>query len=714
MNLPSGYEHIIMHTELENILTVLTETNDDFCVIGPGGCLTGDTEIRLSRAKKGFRLSLKTLYERFNGLGTYSWDTSFLTYVRSYDEQEKRIRLNQVISVLESGVKPIFELELINGVTLRGTYEHKIMTTEGWKELGTLCSSDVVLVDATTKWSKTGKITEIERKKSKKRNADIKIRIGPFYPNKRIGWYKKNRVPTYQGTAHILTYEAFLNKVDIQTIVEASYLEEKASQYTYVSTKTHAVHHKDGVHRNNEISNLELVTHKEHTLLHAEGSEVNFKHGIPYRVGVKEVRDLHIEEMTYDIECKAPHHSFVANNIVVHNSGKTELLKMCCDKRIYNHNTIVCAPTAISAVNASNDGVQATTIHSLFRLPPMSIIPPDRLTTHSDLMEMFDNLHTIIIEEISMVNSDLLSKIHYLLQQYTYRNVRFIIIGDPSQLAPIVSTQPEKEYLNDMYGTKFFFGSDVFKRMKVLHLSKIFRQRDQEFADVLNKFRFDAVTNQDRKYINSRVIPIDKFRQEGDFVYVAMTNKKVDAINNKEVGKNKNPPKTYTGVLNSGFSEKDMPVPLELILKEGVQVLVSANNYNAGYYNGMIARVTKLEDDVITVVTPDDEEFTIEKFIWKKYGFSYDREKGTIEATQKGTYQQFPLKIAYALTSHKTQGLTLDRVYLDLERGTFSSGQLYTSLSRCRTLQGLGLARAVTKRDNKLHYDVKNFYREYT
>jgi ATP-dependent DNA helicase PIF1 len=394
-------------------------------------------------------------------------------------------------------------------------------------------------------------------------------------------------------------------------------------------------------------------------------------------------------------------------------SGKTLLITMLSDKRIYNHNTVVVTPTGVSAVNASTENVRATTIHSLFRLPPMSIIPDDKLQTHSQLYDIFKNLHTIIIDEISMVNSDLLTKVHNLLLRY--RNnypVRFIIIGDPSQLSPIIRSVEERNYIDDMYGSSFFFDSPVFQEMRVVHFTKIFRQYDIEFSSVLNRIRFDEMTMEDKKHINSRVMDIDEFSKDGDFVYVALTNKTVNAINDKAMQANTNPVRTYYGI-NTYFNSNDMPVPEQLMLKVNTQVMICANNNQKGYYNGLLGRVTAMKSDSIEVTT-NKGVFEVEPFTWVKYRYEYNTISREIQAKENGRYKQYPIKVAYALTSHKTQGLTLDRAYIDLERRTFASGMAYTALSRTRRLEDMGLARRITEKDIKLSKSVKKFYKEYS
>jgi ATP-dependent DNA helicase PIF1 len=393
-------------------------------------------------------------------------------------------------------------------------------------------------------------------------------------------------------------------------------------------------------------------------------------------------------------------------------SGKTLLITMLSDKRVYNHNTVVVTPTGISAINASTENVRACTIHSLFRLPPMSIIPDDKLETYAQLVTMFNNLHTIIIDEISMVNSDLLTKIHHLLLRYRRNTpVRFIIIGDPSQLSPIIPTADEMSYITDMYGSPFFFSSPLFQEMKVVHFTKIFRQYDTAFSEVLNRMRFDEMTLSDKKFINSRVMDIDEFKKGGDFIYVALTNRTVNAINDKALKMNTCPTRIYNGV-NTYFRTQDMPVPEQLVLKMSTQVMICANNNQKGYYNGLLGRITDLKPDSIQVTT-NRGVYDVDPYTWQKYTYEYNAVTREIQARETGNYKQFPIKVAYALTSHKTQGLTLDRAYIDLERRTFSSGMAYTALSRTRRLEDMGLARRLTDKDIKLSKSVKKFYKEY-
>lgn len=393
--------------------------------------------------------------------------------------------------------------------------------------------------------------------------------------------------------------------------------------------------------------------------------------------------------------------------------GKTEFIKLCSDRSFYNKNVVVCTPTGISAVNASSEGVRATTLYSFLRLPPLSIIPVDKLTIRSDLAPVVQAMDTLIIDEISMVNADLLTKINALINMYRKGKnpVRYIFLGDPSQLAPVVQSRDEQEFLEDMYGSRFFFDSEVFQDVRTIEFRKIFRQKDEDFVKLLNKFRFNAIDKTVLDLVNSRYMDEEDFRKQGEYVYIAMTNKRVNEINAEKVSENYNTPRVYYGQVEGGFPEKDMIVPAVLQLKKGVQVLVCANNHKIGYYNGMLGEVVDMRDNNV-VISTSTGEYTIEPYEWHKYNYKYDRDSKKIAANPSGRYRQLPLKVAYALTAHKTQGLTLDRVYLDIENGTFASGQLYVALSRVRTFEGLGLAKRLNKRDNKLNAKVKKFYKK--
>lgn len=393
--------------------------------------------------------------------------------------------------------------------------------------------------------------------------------------------------------------------------------------------------------------------------------------------------------------------------------GKSLFIKMCVDKEIYNRETIVCTPTGISAVNVSTDNIKATTIHSLFRLPPISIIPPHLLEVHGDLIPLFRTLDTLIIDEISMVNSDLLTKIMYLLDLYRgdMKPIRLILLGDPSQLSPVVKTKDEQEFLDDTYGGRFFFHAPVFRDINILHFDKIFRQKDREFIEVLNRVRMGRETSRDLAYLNARVMDSDSFRKEGNFVYIGLTNRTVNGINERMLRQEVGQSRIYSG-MNNGFKDSELPVPEIIKLTVGAQVMICVNNISSGYFNGTLATISKVLPDQVEVITSDGKEHCIGCYQWKKYSYKYDKQTSHIDAFADGTYTQIPLKLAYALTSHKTQGLTLDRIYLDLERGSFASGQCYTALSRVTSYEGLGLARKIRSKDNKISPMVKRFYKK--
>jgi ATP-dependent DNA helicase PIF1 len=391
--------------------------------------------------------------------------------------------------------------------------------------------------------------------------------------------------------------------------------------------------------------------------------------------------------------------------------GKSLTIKLLSDKAVYNHETIVACPTGIAAINASSEGVRAQTLHSLFKLPPLGVIPVDKLNVHDFYKEMFNALDTLIIDEISMVNSDMLTKVDFLLKQYRNgRPVRYIVFGDLSQLAPVVSTPEEKTYLNDAYGSRFFFDTDIYKTMRLIQLTKIFRQKDPVFKEVLNKIRFKTQSEEDLQYLNTRVVDVEEFRSKS-FVYIALTNATVNMINNRELYLNSNPTVSYHGEAKY-YKDSDKLVPQKLDLKVGTQVMMVANNHQAGYYNGQLGIIKRLHKDKI-IVESDNVEYEVEPYTWQKYAYQYDRSTKHIQADVIGTYKQFPIKMGYAITSHKAQGLTLERVYLDLEKRTFASGQLYTALSRVTTLEGLGLARKITAKDNMLSPQIRKFYKKY-
>jgi hypothetical protein len=298
------------------------------------GCLTGDTIIRFNRAGKGFKVKLRDAYLRFHGLDKHPsiWRKNIETKIRSYYIEENRIKLNIVLDIVESGVKSIFRIKFGREKFLNCTSDHLILTKRGWIEAINLKPDDYICVDKLCKHKKTSKGVFKEKLK------DAEKAVGKYHPFAKKSIINKGRQIAYTVPIHRLLLEAHKNNMGLENFIKITWNKDKASELYYIDTSINCIHHKDFNHYNNKINNLQEMNKIEHLKLHTLGYN-NFKHGVPEYTKVREVINLNKKEMTYDIQCESPH-NFVANNIVVHNSGKTQCLlakalKMVIEDGIY-------------------------------------------------------------------------------------------------------------------------------------------------------------------------------------------------------------------------------------------------------------------------------------------------------------------------------------------------------------------------------------------
>ncbi len=390
-------------------------------------------------------------------------------------------------------------------------------------------------------------------------------------------------------------------------------------------------------------------------------------------------------------------------------TGKTTFLKHI--KAITKKNTVIVAPTGVAAINAGG-----VTMHSFFQLPLSPYIPQsysgnkfgqqsevaDRNTLFKNIRfdktkrNLINNLELLIIDEISMVRADLLDAIDAILRYFRraahlpFGGVQVLYIGDMYQLPPVVRDQ-EWQLLQDYYNSPFFFDSLVCKEQPPLYieLKKIYRQQDQMFIDILNRVRNNIPKPDDLDILNDLYNPsIDHTQQ--DAILLTTHNAKASTINEQELYKLNTPTHRFKGTIEGDFNDKLLPNELELELKEGAKVMFIRNDTGPEkkYFNGKLAIIKKIQDSKITVeCTSDGEIFTLKQEQWKNVKFKLGG-NNQIEEEEMGSFTQYPIRLAWAVTIHKSQGLTFDKVIIDAGK-SFAAGQVYVALSRCTTLEGI-------------------------
>lgn len=391
-------------------------------------------------------------------------------------------------------------------------------------------------------------------------------------------------------------------------------------------------------------------------------------------------------------------------------TGKSTLLRRFREET--DLKIAVVAPTGIAALN-----VQGETVHSFFRFPPRPIASTDveELPDRS----LYKALDAVVVDEISMVRADMLDGMDRFLRlngptaEEPFGGIRMILVGDPYQLPPVVSSPAERRFLRAHYRTPYFFSAAVLKEsgMETIELERIFRQDDDRFIYLLNAIRHARVTPEIVEQLNARCRP--EFRPPPDEPYVTLTttNARANDINVENLIRLEGDAARYDGILEGAFASSEnppLPAPEALALKIGAQVMFVKNDVHRRWVNGTMGRVHALGDGTVEVEV-DGDILEVEPVEWEMVRYEYDRRSKRIEAESIGVFIQLPLKVAYAVTVHKSQGKTFDRVVVDLTGGAFAHGQVYVALSRCRTLDGLILRRPLARRDLILDRSVTTF-----
>ncbi|MBO4645326.1 MAG: helix-turn-helix domain-containing protein [Bacteroidales bacterium] len=388
-------------------------------------------------------------------------------------------------------------------------------------------------------------------------------------------------------------------------------------------------------------------------------------------------------------------------------TGKTTFLRNL--RRHTQKQIAVVAPTGVAAINAGG-----VTIHSFFQLPFTPFVPTDagrknlikKIKMTNVRRKVMQQLEILVIDEISMVRADLLDAVDTVLRHFRYRNdvpfggVQVVYIGDLYQLPPVVVPE-EWDLISQYYRSPFFFDSCVVQQQPPVYieLDKIFRQSNADFVNLLNEVRNNRLTENGFRMLQSRFEPNFKLSEHPDYIFLTTHNATANRMNKEEMDKLPGKTFRYEAMIEGEFSEKNYPNDPILELKEGAKVMFIANDgsYPRRYFNGRIGIVTHLDRGHIFVHCDDDEEdISVAYETWENIRYGVNRVSGQIEEKSLGSYTHFPLRLAWAITIHKSQGLTFDKAVIDAE-WSFSSGQVYVALSRCRTLEGLVLKSPIRK-----------------
>ena len=376
-------------------------------------------------------------------------------------------------------------------------------------------------------------------------------------------------------------------------------------------------------------------------------------------------------------------------------TGKTTMLRKFLAGA--GDKAVVLAPTGVAAMNAGGQ-----TIHSFFKLPPRLVEPTDIKRLRST--RLIKAVETVVIDEISMVRADMLDAIDRSLKlnrmsKRPFGGVRMILSGDLHQLPPVVSNS-EAPILEQRYGGSYFHNAPAFKEAEfaLLALKHVFRQEDPRFLALLGALRTGRVTPMDEAVLRSVVSSRSAVDASETHVVLTPNNANANRINQARLAGLSTKPKIYPAEVQGQFDEKSYPTEADLELKEGARVMLIRNDPEGRWVNGSLANVEGFSGKGV-IVSIDGHAYEIEPSAWEKYRYELDPETKKVKREVVGTFKQMPLRLAYAVTIHKAQGLTLDKVFIDFDSGMFAHGQAYVAFSRARTLEGLEISRELRPRD---------------
>ena len=402
-------------------------------------------------------------------------------------------------------------------------------------------------------------------------------------------------------------------------------------------------------------------------------------------------------------------HVFISGRAGTGKSTLLQLFRSTSRKRI-----AVVAPTGVAALN-----VHGQTIHSFFRFPPRLMAPGDVKKVRN--RRLYKNLEILVVDEISMVRADMFENIDIFLRlnrgvNEPFGGVRIIVFGDLFQLPPVVAGTFERQYLLEHYKTPYFFSSRAYKsimyEMETIELNTVYRQSERHFINILDQIRSKSIDWEDLDDLNHRVIG-DEEIQHGS-ITLTTRNDTANQINKDMLSGLSTQGISFHAVVRGQFDPKVYPTDASLILKEGAQVMTLKNDPQRRYVNGSIGHILEIDVDRIVLEIIDEREdahqVELEKEVWEMIRYNWNDEKKSVEADVIGSFEQYPLKLAWAMTIHKSQGKTFERVYIDMSGGAFEFGQTYVALSRCKTLHGVQLKSPLTPRDIMVDERIIDFY----
>lgn len=407
-------------------------------------------------------------------------------------------------------------------------------------------------------------------------------------------------------------------------------------------------------------------------------------------------------------------------------TGKSTFLRYIASTIKKKH--VILAPTGIAAINAGG-----ATLHSFFKLPFNPLLPNDSrysarnirdtLKYNSEKRKLLREVELIIVDEISMVRADIIDFIDKVLRIYN-RNMRepfggkqLLLVGDIYQLEPVLKEE-DRQLLQPFYPSSFFFDAKVFRQMQLvsIELTKVYRQSDPVFINILDHIRTSKVGTADLAMLNQHVGTA--LENDGTKLAITLSTRRdtVDYINEKRLGELPGEPTIFHGAIEGEFPDSSLPTPQELVLKTGAQILFIRNDKEKRWVNGTLGTIIGFgdeDDGIIYVRTEDGTDCDVERELWENVKYTFNEKEQKVEEQAIGTYTQFPLRLAWAITVHKSQGLTFNKVKIDFTGGVFAGGQTYVALSRCTSLEGISLKEPIRREDVFVKAEVQHFARSY-